>query len=886
MSLSTAMPAATGRLAALQAHWDYVRGYLHGFRIAWVPTISAIAGVLLFLVAPQAQDLFLDVRGGLLQGAWYWLTFYTAVLLVWMLPVYVSARWILWQCRMGRITHPDARAVTDDVRRMVPPVLAVGCLLAVLIGQALALVNVPDLIDVSQIEQTLNQWKASEPAACGAKIELSSASLPCVILVGRLFGTGTLWFLSEWHIGSEWMILLLYACLAVLLAWFLAGWRLRQIASRRWRLALSVSWWLVTIVMLPINLLLALMFAGLLADEADQPYTLVHLALLPGVTIVLGWLLWLAARPRETRPESSQEKRLALQRVRPLMMLLIVLAIAATFLLFLVHPDDVANAVHRVVMVPYLLGPLVPPLTYLSYLSIRVQAPLVLAGVGLLGFVGLVEGDRYAVRTLTLPADAQRYGLDETVGQWRAANGCAERASDCPAPIIVSAAGGASRAGFLVGGLIGKLLDERAEATSIGGTQPLRRFDRQLFAISGVSGGSLGAAVTYAALADARDDAPPCRKNRWQHDDQWFLAGRDDLDAQKMPNASWRSCLELLLSGDFLSPVFVRMISNDLVGIGGDRAIALEQSWERRYEEMTGHNTLAEPLTAVRQRAVNGKGWLPVLLLNGTSVETGRRIVTSDVAVPDRLPAPEITADRMLIDAYDLHSLLESRAPQHDPVAAQAVGALPSGPTHQSPRRDVALSTAATMSARFPVISPHGSIIGADGRIVQRVVDGGYYENFGATTALELARVLKARYGLTPMVILVNNEPATAPIDCIDDDQQNFEPAIPSQRTWFSILTSPLEAVGNTRNARGTYAAVDLCTFLKSSTTNGALAFITVKPSGSKPLSMSWWLSKHVQQYLDLHLGGATGSTPATSRERRFTEVNRAAFETITKTRR
>src|SRR5262245_14469699 len=222
MSLSTVMPAATSTLATLQAYWDYVRSYLHGFRIAWVPTLSVTVGVLLFLVAPQAQDLFLDVRGGLLPGAWYWLMFYTAVLLVWVLPVYISARWILWQCRTGCITHRDARPVTDDVRRRVPPVLAVGCLSAVLIGQALALVNVPDLIDVTQLEQTLAQWTASVSPACGAKIGLSSASLPCIIVVGHLLGTGTLWFLSEWHIGTEWMILLLYTCLAVLLAWLLA----------------------------------------------------------------------------------------------------------------------------------------------------------------------------------------------------------------------------------------------------------------------------------------------------------------------------------------------------------------------------------------------------------------------------------------------------------------------------------------------------------------------------------------------------------------------------------------------------------------------------------------------------------------------------------------
>lgn len=46
------------------------------------------------------------------------------------------------------------------------------------------------------------------------------------------------------------------------------------------------------------------------------------------------------------------------------------------------------------------------------------------------------------------------------------------------------------------------------------------------------------------------------------------------------------------------------------------------------------------------------------------------------------------------------------------------------------------------------------------GNIIDRVVDGGYFENFGASTALELARVLKAR-GLSPQIILINNEPTT-----------------------------------------------------------------------------------------------------------------------------
>ena len=57
----------------------------------------------------------------------------------------------------------------------------------------------------------------------------------------------------------------------------------------------------------------------------------------------------------------------------------------------------------------------------------------------------------------------------------------------------------------------------------------LRRFEQQLFSISGVSGGSLGAVIAYAALADAelaqpdRSEGrlkPPCLKK--PHDSEWF----------------------------------------------------------------------------------------------------------------------------------------------------------------------------------------------------------------------------------------------------------------------------------------------------------------------------------------------------------------------------
>ncbi|MFM1815552.1 MAG: hypothetical protein RLZ98_2247, partial [Pseudomonadota bacterium] len=135
-----------------------------------------------------------------------------------------------------------------------------------------------------------------------------------------------------------------------------------------------------------------------------------------------------------------------------------------------------------------------------------------------------------------------------------------------------------------------------------------------------------------------------------------------------------------------------------------------------------------------------------------------------------------------------------------------------------------------------------------------RVVDGGYYENFGAITALELAKELRSpRFNLNPKVIIINNEPTTSGMNCITPDARMSYPKPASE---FSISTwlSPISAFMMTRTARGTLAAVDLCSDIGAEN----FAFITVSPDRrnlDKELSMSWWLSKHVQKHLDDQLG-------------------------------
>ena len=80
---------------AVHARWAGIRAFWHGVKLAKASAISALAGVLLFLAVPQAQDLFLEVRGSAAMNGVFWAAFYLAVLAGWVFPVYVSARWVL-----------------------------------------------------------------------------------------------------------------------------------------------------------------------------------------------------------------------------------------------------------------------------------------------------------------------------------------------------------------------------------------------------------------------------------------------------------------------------------------------------------------------------------------------------------------------------------------------------------------------------------------------------------------------------------------------------------------------------------------------------------------------------------------------------------------------
>jgi hypothetical protein len=116
------------------------------------------------------------------------------------------------------------------------------------------------------------------------------------------------------------------------------------------------------------------------------------------------------------------------------------------------------------------------------------------------------------------------------------------------------------------------------------------------------------------------------------------------------------------------------------------------------------------------------------------------------------------------------------------------------------------LNTAACLSARFPVITPAGylEVKGKSGESYkQRYVDGGYFENSGTATVLDLLTggrlvetALAAGVKVRLIVIRIGTDPGE----------------LSYKRHGLGEITSPIFTLLNTRNARGTLATRHLRT--------------------------------------------------------------------------
>jgi hypothetical protein len=360
------------------------------------------------------------------------------------------------------------------------------------------------------------------------------------------------------------------------------------------------------------------------------------------------------------------------------------------------------------------LALMIPPMSLTLALFGRLPIPgrraVALATLAVLLFGRPFDGSEYDVRTVRSSSidPGGRPDLRRALEQWAAA--CFGTQARIPV-VIVAAEGGASRSALWTLSAM-RYLDHNTD----------RQLSRYLFAISGVSGGSL-AAATYVRMLHAhgwnctRSDADP-----------WSGGPAGDIVAE----LGQSDFLAPSISAYFLSDVVRRLLPFGFLWHNVDtRAVALENAFDRLWQRAA-----PGPKDAGFLAFRAGDPKLPQLLLNGTDASLGRRVITASFRFD---PTDDLFGNADDFLAITCH--------------------------------DIPLATAVTNSARFPFISPAGTFYdyptcqpANDGKApeTRQILDGGYFENYGAVTALELAgAVTSARIpGRTfiPIVVVISND--------------------------------------------------------------------------------------------------------------------------------
>ena len=354
--------------------------------------------------------------------------------------------------------------------------------------------------------------------------------------------------------------------------------------------------------------------------------------------------------------------------------------------------------------------------------------------------------------------------------------------SQGPYPVfIVAAEGGGARAAYWTATLLAGL-EERYPG-----------FTRHLYAISGVSGGSVGAAAYVSLVRDLpRRGARGC--------------------APLEPNGlhGLRPCAAYLFRWDLLGPPLAGLLIHDLP-FGAwrvQRGQALEEAMETAWFASLETGSFEAPFRDLWRDDPYG---LPSLILNTTSVDTGERHVVSNLSTQGRLgTAPDVEA---------------------------VVGG------------SLRLSTAVFLSARFPVISPE-AIADVPNRGVRAWVDGGYFNNSGMAAVAQLLTSIEpvlrsAEFAgkVQPVVLVVSSSPPP------DVAAPAKAPGKSSASVGGSLLAplSVLQRGGQAHNAAYIRHASDVVG-------DGAVLSDLRPPAGSAEVALGWMLSAQSRCALDAHV--------------------------------
>jgi len=465
------------------------------------------------------------------------------------------------------------------------------------------------------------------------------------------------------------------------------------------------------------------------------------------------------------------------------------------FLLFWITPLHVGAFLGAPCIVLLAAATWIPFGSFCVFLGMRYDVPALLLLFGSAIVFGLWN-DNHQIYVLAnpgsfaaqLPEPSARRSMDDAAHAWLQARQpelTAARSSQQRYPIfVVATAGGGIRAAYWTATLLSGLEDHFPGA-----------FAHHTFGISGVSGGSVGSAAFVGLLAEQQAGHL-----------QYRQGNNPNCDGMLRP---WACAM---LSQDFLSPVTGSMLYTDLTQrflpfavTSFDRGRTLEQSFEHAWQAQgLPGDRMAQPFIDLWSN--DSSYQLPLLFLNSTTVESGRRAIVSPVKVDAK----------NFRDAMDAVEIISKPMP---------------------------LSTAAHLSARFTYVSPAGTVVDDKGNTVIHLVDGGYFENGGISTAKEVAEaIMRAAQSQQ----LADN--VCVKILVISNSQGYIADGTSYDGPPIKLLTevlSPIDAVFNARNARARYAEAEV------QASGQAILFGLKQRPNKAVLPLGWMLSDVAQHEID-----------------------------------
>ncbi|WP_337879482.1 hypothetical protein [Rheinheimera sp.] len=479
-------------------------------------------------------------------------------------------------------------------------------------------------------------------------------------------------------------------------------------------------------------------------------------------------------------------------------------------------------------VVGVILQPPVPVLSLAVAAALAISAVLPTDNHGIRRCLTAAGAD--AALQCPTPAASASYAYPDLAAAWKDFSQKLEQHQAGPGLVpvfFVASEGGGLRASYWTGLVMSEL------------EKQIPGFSAHVFSLAGVSGGSVGNSFYAAALAEQQQN--------------------------QVNGALLQQQLQQAVGQDYLTPVTTSFLYNDLLfrflplqfdPYQQDRAQALERSWERGFASVftvAGDAGLSQPLQQFYRPSAQDtkRPWLPLLLSLGSHQEAGAIVVTA----PFPVDAEDFPA------SYDVYQLMGCRSPTGLSC-------------------DLRLSTAALNAARFPFVTPAGSInydlrtgdTAVSWSAKTHIIDGGYLDNFGATVTRQLIARLAQRGAfdkkpdgqqLVPIALVISNDPALEP------NILNLQRTAPDNTSSMvaNELTAPLQGLLSARQGQGYSALTQLLVaqnqsavvmpYFKYQPEQGSVlqnSLVFRLPPSLSDVPLGWWLSDHAQLQMQQQL--------------------------------